>query len=114
MAADRITQVRLTAFKSYRDAALPLSPLTILIGRNGGGKSNALDGLEVLSRLAKGGEIRDALDGARRDAGPVRGGIEGCAPIGTDSFELGVSVQHGDGHQPRCPDPDPAAGPDRP
>jgi len=96
MAADRITQVRLTAFKSYRDAALPLSPLTILIGRNGGGKSNALDGLEVLSRLAKGGEIRDALDGARRDAGPVRGGIEGCAPIGTDSFELGVSVRHGD------------------
>lgn len=96
MAADRITQLRLTAFKSYRDMVLPVSPLTVLIGRNGGGKSNALDALEVLSRLAKGGEIRDALDGARRDAGPVRGGIEGCAPIGTDSFELGVSVQHGE------------------
>jgi energy-coupling factor transporter ATP-binding protein EcfA2 len=68
----------------------------VLIGRNGGGKSNALDALEVLSRLARGGEIRDALDGARRDAGPVRGGIDGCAPIGTDSFELGVSVQHGE------------------
>lgn len=96
MAADRITQLRLTAFKSYRDAVLPVSPLTVLIGRNGGGKSNALDALEVLSRLSKGGEIRDALDGARRDAGPVRGGIEGCAPIGSDSFELGVSVQHGE------------------
>lgn len=96
MPADRITQLRLTAFKSYRDAVLPLWPLTVLIGRNGGGKSNALDALEVLSRLAKGGEIRDSLDGARRDAGPVRGGIEGCAPIGTDSFEIGVSVQHGE------------------
>jgi energy-coupling factor transporter ATP-binding protein EcfA2 len=63
-----------------------------LIGRNGGGKSNALDALEVLSRLARGGEIRDALDGARRDAGPVRGGIEGCPPIGSDTFELGATI----------------------
>lgn len=92
MAADRIAELRLTSFKSYRDVALPLAPLTVLIGRNGGGKSNALDALEVLSRLARGGEIRDALDGARRDAGPVRGGIEGCPPIGSDIFELGVSI----------------------
>lgn len=89
MVADRITELRLTAFKSFSEVVLPLSPLTVLIGRNGSGKSNALDALEVLSRLARGGEIRDALDGARRDAGPVRGGVEGCAPIGSDSFELG-------------------------
>lgn len=95
MVAGRITELRLTAFKSYRDVVLPITPLTVLIGRNGSGKSNALDGLEVLSRLAKGNEIRDALDGARRDAGPVRGGIDGCAPIGRDSFELGVSVDDG-------------------
>jgi predicted ATPase len=92
MAAGRLTELRLTSFKSYRDVALPLAPLTVLIGRNGGGKSNALDALEVLSRLARGGEIRDALDGARRDAGPVRGGIEGCPPIGSDTFELGVTI----------------------
>lgn len=96
MVADRITELRLIAFKSYREVVLPISPLTILIGRNGGGKSNALDALQVLSRLAKGGEIRDALDGARRDAGPVRGGIEGCAPIGSDSFELGVTIRRDD------------------
>lgn len=92
MGSGRITELRLTSFKSYRDIALSLAPLTVLIGRNGAGKSNALDALEVLSRLAKGGEIRDALDGARRDAGPVRGGIEGCPPIGSDSFELGVTI----------------------
>lgn len=90
-----ISELRLTAFKSFRDVAVPLAPLTVLIGRNGAGKSNALDALEVLSRLAKGGEIRDALDGDRRDAGPVRGGIEGCAPVGSDSFELGVTVDRG-------------------
>lgn len=92
MPAGRITELRLTSFKSYRDVALPLAPLTVMIGRNGGGKSNALDALEVLSRLVRGGEIRDALDGARRDAGPVRGGIEGCPPIGSDTFELGVTI----------------------
>ncbi|MGH3932546.1 MAG: AAA family ATPase [Pseudonocardiaceae bacterium] len=43
--------------------ALPLAPLAVLIGRNGSGKSNALDAPEVLSRLVKGTEVRDALDG---------------------------------------------------
>lgn len=95
--SDRISELRLTAFKSFRDVVLPLAPLTVLIGRNGGGKSNALDALEVLSRLAKGTEIRDALDGVSRDAGPVRGGVEGCPPIGSDTFELGVTVRQAGG-----------------
>lgn len=95
--ADRISELRLTAFKSFRDVVLPLAPLTVLIGRNGAGKSNALDALEVLSRLAKGVEIRDALDGVSRDAGPVRGGVEGCPPIGSDTFELGVTVRPASG-----------------
>ena len=95
--ADRISELRLTAFTSFRDVVLPLVPLTVLIGRNGAGKSNALDALEVLSRLAKGTEIRDALDGVSRDAGPVRGGVEGCPPIGSDIFELGVTVKQAGG-----------------
>ncbi len=95
--ADRISELRLTAFKSFRDVVLPLAPLTVLIGRNGAGKSNALDALEVLSRLAKGTEIRDALDGVSRDAGPVRGGVEGCPPLGSDTFELGVTVRQASG-----------------
>ncbi len=88
----RITSLRLTAFKSYRDTVVPLAPLNVLIGRNGSGKSNALDALEVLSRLARGEEVRDALDGGRRAAGPVRGGIDGCAPSGSDTFEIGATV----------------------
>jgi predicted ATPase len=87
-----ITELRLTAFKSFADTVVPLAPLTVLIGRNGSGKSNALDALEVFSRLAKAEEVRDALDGNRRDAGPVRGGLEGCVPHGSDSFEIGVTV----------------------
>jgi predicted ATPase len=95
METSLIEEVRLTAFKSFRDAALPLGPLTLLVGRNGSGKSNALDGLWVLSRLASGDDVREALDGGRE--GPaVRGGVDGCAPIGSTHFALGCRVRTGD------------------
>lgn len=93
MSSGRITELRLTAFKSYSDVTLPIEPLTVLIGRNGSGKSNALDALEVLSRLARGDEIRDAMEGNRRDAEPIRGGLDGCAPHGRDSFQIGVTLE---------------------
>jgi energy-coupling factor transporter ATP-binding protein EcfA2 len=88
----QIRQLRLTAFKSFVNAVLPLSPLTVLIGRNGAGKSNALDALGVLARLAQGDDVRKALEGDRRDAAPVRGGAEGCGPFGADRFTIGVTV----------------------
>ncbi|MFI0978901.1 AAA family ATPase [Streptomyces sp. NPDC021093] len=92
MTAQAIEEVRLTAFKSFRGEAFQLAPLTVLIGRNSSGKSNALDGLEVLSRLARGEDIGEALESRRGPAGPVRGGLAGCVPHGSDSFSLGCSV----------------------
>ena len=89
--AATLVELRLPAFKSLRMARVPLGPLTLLVGRNGSGKSNVLDALAVLSSLAGGGTIRDALDGGR--SGPlVRGGSEGCAPLGRDSFSVGCAV----------------------
>lgn len=89
-----IEEVRLTAFKSYSGAVLPMDAMTLLVGRNGSGKSNALDGLWVLSKLAQGDDIRDTLDGGRE--GPsVRGGVVGCAPFGQSRFELGCRVTTG-------------------
>ncbi|MFI1950912.1 AAA family ATPase [Streptomyces xinghaiensis] len=93
MTAQTIQEVRLTAFKSFRDEALPLAPLTVLIGRNSSGKSNALDGLEVLSRLARGEDIVEALESRRSESGPVRGGLAGCVPHGSDHFTLGCTVR---------------------
>ncbi|MDQ1294871.1 MAG: hypothetical protein QG608_2756 [Actinomycetota bacterium] len=90
-----LRSLKLTRFKSFSDTCLPLRPLTVLTGRNGSGKSNALDGLDVLCRLAGGEELGDALDSRRREGGPVRGGSRGCAPHGTGSFELGVVVTEG-------------------
>ncbi|WP_245967026.1 AAA family ATPase [Sphaerisporangium album] len=66
--------------------------MTVLIGRNSSGKSNALDGVEVLSRLATGADIVDALDSRRGDEGPLRGGLESCPPHGSDYFKLGCRV----------------------
>lgn len=90
-----VEEVRLTSFKSFSGAVLPLRDLTLIVGRNGSGKSNALDGLWVLARLAQGEDIREALDGGRE--GPaVRGGAAGCAPFGQSFFELGCGVRTGD------------------
>jgi hypothetical protein len=89
--------VRLTSFKSFTEQRLPLQDLTVLIGRNGSGKSNTLDGLMVLSRLALGEPVRDALGGPRTGGGePIRGGAEGCAPLGEDRFALGCRVRSGE------------------
>jgi len=90
-----ITELRLTAFKSFKDAALPVDEVTLLTGRNSVGKSNALDGLEVLARLAEGDDLADALDGRRREGGMVRGGSRGCVPHGSDAFSLGCTVSDG-------------------
>ena len=97
MAPSRITELRIGEFKSYRNASLPLGGTTLLIGRNSSGKSNALDGLEVLARLAEGDDLVDALDGRRRESGTVRGGSQGCAPHGLNYFRLGCRVES-DGH----------------
>lgn len=61
---------------------LPLQDLTVLIGRNGSGKSHALDGLIVLSRLALGKPVRDALGGPRTVS---RSGAE-CGSAKRSSF----------------------------
>lgn len=92
----RLREIRLPAFKSVVDAVLPLDDLTVLVGLNGSGKSNVLDGVAVLSLLAGGGDIRSAIDGGL--AGPaIRGGADGCPPLGSDRFTLGCSVESGAG-----------------
>lgn len=95
MSAPRVTAIKLQAFKSFHSEVMPLDRATILTGRNSSGKSNALDAIEVLGRLAAGEDIGDALDGRRREGGAVRGGSVGCAPHGSDSFEIGCSVEAG-------------------
>jgi len=89
--AARMTALHLESFKSARNATIPISPLTLLVGRNGSGKSNALDGLAVLAALASGHDLRSALDGGS-DGPVVRGGADGCPPLGESAFSLGCDI----------------------
>ncbi len=52
-----INKITLANFKSYVSAELPLAPLTVLIGANASGKSNALEALRFLSWLAQGQQL---------------------------------------------------------
>jgi predicted ATPase len=56
-----ITAYHLKHFRSYREATLPLAPLTLLIGANASGKSNALEGLRMLARMAQGQYQQDVF-----------------------------------------------------
>ncbi|MEY9939749.1 energy-coupling factor transporter ATP-binding protein EcfA2 [Streptacidiphilus sp. MAP5-52] len=80
-----LVELRLGAFKSFRDAVLPLRRVTLLHGPSGAGKSNALEALRVLASLAEGEDADEAL-------ALVRGGVAGCLPFGADTVRLGCSV----------------------
>src|SRR5689334_11345486 len=62
-------------FKSFRKATLPLSPLTLLIGANASGKSNAIEAIQLLSWLASGHSLDDLLYDVREDELFLRGGF---------------------------------------
>ena len=76
-------------FKSFKEARLPLGPLTVLIGANAAGKSNAIEALRLLSWLAQGqklSSIQFAVNSADR---VVRGRIDDLCYRGQSQFGLG-------------------------
>lgn len=54
-----ISSLTIKNFKSYAEAKLSLSRMTLLIGPNASGKSNALEALRLLNWLAKGSRLDD-------------------------------------------------------
>ncbi|MDB4929152.1 MAG: hypothetical protein JWM10_1636 [Myxococcaceae bacterium] len=67
MTALHIKELRLRNYRSFRDARLPLSDLTFLVGRNASGKSSLLDALDF---------VREALTDSLPIAIERRGGME--------------------------------------
>lgn len=84
-------------FKSFRgEAALPLGPLTVLIGANAAGKSNVIEALRLLSWLAQGqklSSIQYAVNSADR---VVRGRVEDLCHRGRVQFGLGCVTDDAD------------------
>ena len=92
----RLRSLVLTGFKSYREQRLEMQPVTLLVGRNGSGKSNALDALTLLSLLAEGRELRD-LDRPDLEISGLRGGLLRAAPFDADVAEVACKVELEDG-----------------
>ena len=47
-----LKRIRIQGYKSLVDLELNLKPLSVLVGPNASGKSNLLDALQLLSRMA--------------------------------------------------------------
>ena len=80
-------------FKNFADAEIDLSkPMTLLIGRNGSGKSNVIEGVELFSKLQlnKLLEITDIGQGGQLE---IRGGLQGCFRQGTNYFQVRVKTK---------------------
>jgi len=86
-----IKELRLQNWKSFASATLYVDPLTILIGANASGKSNALDALRFLQRVAAGTELTAALAGDSVQAS-IRGGVEWAALKPNTQFALTVVI----------------------
>jgi predicted ATPase len=84
-------------WKSFRYAELPLDPLTVLIGTNASGKSNVVEALEFLQRIANGENIETALAGDKT-LPSIRGGVEWAARKGENEFTLKVCLSNNNMH----------------
>ena len=80
---------RLTDFKNFACAELDLfKPLSVLLGRNGSGKTNLIEGVELLATLARGVPFNEITDVDRGGAFEVRGGLRSCIRFGARKLEL--------------------------
>lgn len=92
-----LDSIRLSAFKSFRKQTLDIHPLTLIVGRNASGKSNALDALSLLALLADERDVNDLERGDQEVAG-LRGGLSGAAPYGATAVKVGCNVTTAEGH----------------
>lgn len=87
-----LTAIALKNFKSYKSARLPLAPLTVLIGANASGKSNAIEGMRLLSWLAHGQKLSSIQYAVQKGDRVVRGRAENLPYRQTDHFGLGCEM----------------------
>jgi predicted ATPase len=80
-----LKELHLKNWKSFKEATLYIDPLTVLIGTNASGKSNVLEALEFLRRMASGENLETAL-------AHLRGGLEWTSLKSEKQFTLSVLV----------------------
>lgn len=88
----RLKKIQISNFKSYADAVLPLAPVTLLVGANASGKSNALEALQMLSWLAKGRRLDDVFRAVQESEVILRGRVNDLTKNDEEYFHLGCLI----------------------
>lgn len=87
-----LTQIHIKNFKSYQSQVLHLSPLTLMIGANASGKSNALEAFRFLAWLAQGQKLSVLKHRVDDSEQILRGQVRDLGHLNASSFTLGCST----------------------
>lgn len=79
-------------FKGFERAVLWIEQITTLIGSNASGKSNAIEGVQILSELVTGRDLNVIFEGTKNSESAIRGGAKGCCRFNAASFLLGCTL----------------------
>lgn len=79
-------------FKSYKKAELKLAPLTIMVGANASGKSNALEAIRFLSWMAQGQKLSALQFEINQNNAAIRGQIKDVFNKKEIPFSLGCRM----------------------
>ena len=96
-----LKRVHVRGYKSLRDVEVNLKPLTLLIGPNNAGKSNFLDAVQLLARLATSPTLKAAFEPPYRGK-PLEsfsigdGGLKGLRAQERLSFSIEVDLRISD------------------
>jgi hypothetical protein len=91
-----ISSFHIRNFKSYRDATLPLAPLTLLIGANASGKSNALEAVRLLTMLATGRRLSDLRSVFQSSDDEIRGNAAAFSRMPPEPIIVGCDLEDGE------------------
>lgn len=88
-----ISSIRLQSFKNFRDATLPLGPLTVIVGTNASGKSNLRDAVRFIHGMSRGYSLAEIIGEKYVEGGVlqwkgIRGGIREAAYLNSKSFQI--------------------------
>ena len=83
-----LSSFSITNFKSYREATLALAPLTVLIGANAAGKSNAVEALRLLSWIATGNRLASIRHALQEKEHAIRGSVRDLVFRSQRAFSL--------------------------
>ena len=89
-----LSSISIENFKSHRKSTLKLASLTLLIGANASGKSNALEALRLLSWIARGNKLGAIRYMVQEEDQTVRGTVEDLGYRSSRQFTLSCRTTH--------------------